>query len=183
MTDWNTYDPTLVPRTTVYKGVVMRSRLEARFASGLDKLGVPWEYEPRAYASDKGQYLPDFSIDDGHKHPYFIEVKPTIEASATEAMLRKMMLIWESEPGARLALVSPVLGNWAVFASIARYALARWMRINQDGFVVTTLMPPVVVHRKQWNGTDDEAINFLATFAEDVANGSEYLPFDWSWSA
>jgi hypothetical protein len=49
-------------RTTVYKGIAMRSRLEAGFAAWLDRKHFDWEYEPCAFASDDGQYLPDFRL-------------------------------------------------------------------------------------------------------------------------
>jgi hypothetical protein len=39
---------------TVYKGVQMRSRLEARWAAFFDELGWPWEYEPVDLAGSGG---------------------------------------------------------------------------------------------------------------------------------
>lgn len=73
---------TMKPRTTIYKGVTMRSRLEAGFARWLDEVGAPWEYEPCAFAADDGwQYLPDFRLTgalDGVKSDrIFAEVKPS----------------------------------------------------------------------------------------------------------
>lgn len=58
----------------MYRGVQMRSRLEARFASLLDWAGLPWAYEPRAYRSSRGEYLPDFQV--GERT--FVEVKGTL---------------------------------------------------------------------------------------------------------
>lgn len=49
-------------RPTVYNGIQMRSRLEATYAEWLDTNGIVWHYEPRAYASQLGQYLPDFVL-------------------------------------------------------------------------------------------------------------------------
>lgn len=49
-------------RPTVYKGVKMRSRLEAGYAAWLDGCGFAWEYEPCAFATEDGQYLPDFMV-------------------------------------------------------------------------------------------------------------------------
>lgn len=50
---------TMRPRPTTYKGVQMRSRLEAGFARWLDHMKTPWTYEPRAFtAIDGWQYLP-----------------------------------------------------------------------------------------------------------------------------
>lgn len=49
-------------RPTVYKGIQMRSRLEAGFAAWLDREHLTWEYEPCAFATEAGQYLPDFRL-------------------------------------------------------------------------------------------------------------------------
>lgn len=51
-------------RPTVYMGITMRSRLEAGFAAWLDEKHFDWEYEPCAFASPDGQYLPDFRLND-----------------------------------------------------------------------------------------------------------------------
>lgn len=46
---------------TVYAGCRFRSRLEARWAVFLDRMGVEWRYEPQGWAmSDGTEYLPDF---------------------------------------------------------------------------------------------------------------------------
>jgi hypothetical protein len=49
-------------RPTIYKGIQMRSRLEAAYAQHLDADNYPWEYEPECFADETGQYLPDFRI-------------------------------------------------------------------------------------------------------------------------
>jgi hypothetical protein len=80
---------TMTARPTLYKGVQMRSRLEAGFAMWLDRCGVAWDYEPNCYANELGQYLPDFRVPEvvrcvppgrstGPSLPAFIEVKPSI---------------------------------------------------------------------------------------------------------
>lgn len=43
---------------TTYRGVRMRSRLEARWAAFFDSLGWVWDYEP----FDLSYWLPDFSV-------------------------------------------------------------------------------------------------------------------------
>src|SRR6266545_2192748 len=109
--------PTRIPaRPTVYDGIRMRSRLEAKFAATLDRVygRGSWTYEPRCFASQDGQYLPDFEVHRTKtgpaKFPHFIEVKPTsITAAELFATLGKMLLIWRSEPNAMLSLI--VLGN------------------------------------------------------------------------
>jgi len=43
---------------TLYRGVMFRSRTEARWAAFFDELGWPWEYEPH----DLVYYVPDFVL-------------------------------------------------------------------------------------------------------------------------
>lgn len=75
--------PLIPPRPTTYKGIKMRSRLEAGYAQWLDLAELKWEYEPQCFASEKGQYLPDFVIHDlsvsWEPAPItaYVEVKPT----------------------------------------------------------------------------------------------------------
>jgi hypothetical protein len=45
---------------TEYKGYLFRSRLEARWAVFLDKIGMEWKYETEGYEVDGHRYLPDF---------------------------------------------------------------------------------------------------------------------------
>lgn len=48
---------------TDYAGYSFRSRLEARVAAGLDRLGARWVYEPEAFELTTGdRYLPDFRV-------------------------------------------------------------------------------------------------------------------------
>lgn len=48
---------------TMYSGCRFRSRLEARWAVLLDRLGADWEYEPEGFVlSDETYYLPDFLV-------------------------------------------------------------------------------------------------------------------------
>jgi len=93
----------------------MRSRLEAQFAAELDEEGRRWSYEPRAFANQSGQYLPDFQVhpdDEGEADPYptFIEVRPTVDG-AYRAM-SQMPIIWDSEPKACLIIVVPGTTLW-----------------------------------------------------------------------
>lgn len=101
-------------RPTTYRGVPMRSRLEASFAAGLDDIETPWTYEPRAFASQAGQYLPDFDVSANGVSAY-IEVRPTLEAALSA--LERMQIIWESEPQALLLVVWPDDGEWRIIAA------------------------------------------------------------------
>jgi hypothetical protein len=81
----------------------MRSRLEARFAAWLDDGdGCEWTYEPRAFANERGQYLPDFAVDWPGTGRAYIEVRPTMDG-AYRAM-SQMPIIWDSEPSATLLI-------------------------------------------------------------------------------
>jgi hypothetical protein len=97
----------LKPRPTVYKGILMRSRLEGRTAQLLDSIpGIAWEYEPAGYADQTGDWLPDFVVR-GYPCPLFIEVKgPPLDADGRAAVLRSMMRVWQSVPTAGLAIWS-----------------------------------------------------------------------------
>lgn len=61
---------------TIYKGYKFRSRLEARWAVFLDKLGIEWRYEDEGFIlSDGTCYLPDFYLPT-FNGGMFVEVKP-----------------------------------------------------------------------------------------------------------
>jgi len=48
---------------TVFKGIRLKSRLEADFAYLIENLGYKWLYEPQSYLLDNGyHYLPDFYV-------------------------------------------------------------------------------------------------------------------------
>jgi hypothetical protein len=88
----------------------MRSRTEARYAAAMDYMGSEWEYEPQAFASVDGQYLPDFRVDGR----VWIEIKgpPIFTADATAdvaertilGLWNRMAIILESLPEASLLL-------------------------------------------------------------------------------
>jgi len=63
-------------RRTLYKGVMMRSRTEARFAAALDSALIKWDYEPFALAGPSGQWLPDFELHLDPRRRSFVDVKP-----------------------------------------------------------------------------------------------------------
>jgi hypothetical protein len=103
--------PRIPARTTIYSGIKMRSRIEARFAAYLDRLGVPWQYEPEAFASRDGQYLPDFMVSAGNAPPIVIEVKPWTARddpagflATVETTMERMEIVRASIPDAVLIL-------------------------------------------------------------------------------
>lgn len=104
-------------RPTVYKGIQMRSRLEAKYAQELDKHQINWEYEPKCFADETGQYLPDFVLrgiqeDDPppwHRHgdATYIEIKPVLNADVVARVAPLMERIFASEPFAELRILAP----------------------------------------------------------------------------
>lgn len=109
--------PYIPARQTTYKGIKMRSRLEADYASALDRDGCPWEYEPTCFAGPDGQWLPDFRIEGST----YVELKPAylIEWDTdswlevydrVDEILRKMTVAWLSEPKACLQLIFWIYG-------------------------------------------------------------------------
>jgi len=111
--------PYIPARPTTYQGIKMRSRLEATFAASIPS-HFKWEYEPMCFASGKTQYLPDFKlVEEGHEDtPDYVEVKPFLDDP--EPLQRRMAVIWDSEPDARLVIAVPgkapmigELGHWS----------------------------------------------------------------------
>jgi hypothetical protein len=108
----------LVARPTTYRGIQMRSRLEAHFAGFLDEAGFDWTYEPRAYGDGRAQYLPDFEVRFSDGGRIFFEVKGKVPGrSAFFAAFERMEVILASEPDARLVLIeaeSFAQGSYAI---------------------------------------------------------------------
>ena len=61
---------------TMYRGIQMRSRLEATWAAFFDQLGWHWEYEP----IDLDGWVPDFLLRT-QSRVYYVEVKPITSRS------------------------------------------------------------------------------------------------------
>lgn len=99
---------------TKYRGVPMRSRLEAHVAAVLDQTGIPWTYEPKVYwvPGIKGSgYLPDFRLWPGRPNPWFVEVKPTgiyddrhTDPTDLRNAIEKLLRVRYAEPQATLVL-------------------------------------------------------------------------------
>jgi hypothetical protein len=64
------------PIPTIYKGVQMRSRLEAAVAEVFDSAGIKWLYEVEGYDIDGTWYLPDFYLPDAKQ---FVECKGILD--------------------------------------------------------------------------------------------------------
>lgn len=87
----------LIPaRPTTYKGIAMRSRLEAAYAEQFDAFGWQWEYEPQCFATDAGQYLPDFRLRAPHINECctYVEVKPYIDYEHVGRLIEDQVPRW-----------------------------------------------------------------------------------------
>lgn len=76
---------------TVYKGVQMRSRLEARWAAFFDLCGWQWEYEP----FDLNGWIPDFYIKNNRAlveiKPFDIDVSPPRDITDVATKIRNAL--------------------------------------------------------------------------------------------
>ena len=162
--------PYLQARPTVYRGIQMRSRLEATWAAWLDELGTwRWEYEPCCFADGGAQYLPDFRLyGEGDGEPTYLEVKGLI--TDLDAEMARMEVILASEPLAALWLAE---GKPLRCGGTRDWMGIRWGRAfywtdtyeeidNEDRFEgsgLTTAMRPRLFPGKGWDlnpvGLDD----------------------------
>lgn len=117
-------------RPTVYRGIRMRSRLEATFAANLDRIGVPWQYEPFAFGgAGQRQWLPDFRVELASQVAY-VDVKGSLrgtEASGgrratRRTLMTRMAVAWDSEPDAVLVIAED---EWSIVESNP-YPISVW---------------------------------------------------------
>ena len=104
----------IAARPTTYRGIQMRSRLEATVAAQFDRWRYDWAYEPRAYGSKAGQYLPDFVLFVNGRPASVVEVKGRIAGEAFQ-ILDRMEIVWDSEPDVFLVLIDAAAiraGEW-----------------------------------------------------------------------
>jgi hypothetical protein len=99
----------MMPIQTRYAGCHFRSRLEARWAVFLDRLGIEWQYEPEGFDLGRhGWYLPDFRITTEEGTGY-LEVKPLGFGIHPEAMLsepeQNKIIGLSEQPGVHVAVV------------------------------------------------------------------------------
>lgn len=122
--------PALTALPTIYAGTRFRSRLEARVAAGLDRIGASWQYEPEAFAIGNGTgYLPDFYLP---KCDTWLEVKPTWRHDPKAGRFASF------DPAPAIFLIAPWDGSRAAFGheaftvtairGIASMASAVWVK-------------------------------------------------------
>lgn len=124
-------------RPTTYKGIQMRSRLEASWAAFFDEQGRTWEYEPMCFADETGQYLPDFRVHGlPHTGPIYVEIKPPLDDDELRGVARRMAIIWQSEPDVELQIISGSVTGAVVILSgriLARSGGQAWEMCDRDG--------------------------------------------------
>lgn len=97
-------DGIIDPHPAEYRGVAMRSQLEADFAKHLDNTGLrDWQYEPQTFRGERDPgYIPDFTVTLNGRACYY-EVKPTL--AEVRAASHRMEVVWETDPDAILVVV------------------------------------------------------------------------------
>lgn len=120
-------------RPTLYKGIEMRSRLEAKWAAYMDSLDLTWQYEACCYADQTRQYLPDFTIlapgtqrDHTELKICHLEIKPYLRDDS-QLLREQMEVIWESNPD-DILLISVGEPNSHTFTPVSG---AFWERCQQ----------------------------------------------------
>lgn len=105
---------------TTYRGIRMRSRLEAKWASIFDALGWEWEYEP----IDLNGWIPDFVFPNHpfFKRPLLAEIKP-IFAKDT-AVINKIEDAMNAPPRAEQRALGRPEGAWDKWHAERPYDLA-----------------------------------------------------------
>lgn len=144
---------------TEYAGCRFRSRTEARWAVLMDRLNIPWEYEPQGWEMPDGsRYLPDFWLP---RHLINVEVKGSDDQLARD--MPKMRAFVQASNALILILgqvprvdhhvpVHPVLGMCdGEFTSLASVFLLNSLSGRWD--VVRLLSPlPVTVEPTHLGG-------------------------------
>ena len=140
----------IAARPTLYKGIQMRSRLEADYAAVLDSEGEQWEYEPTCFAGPDGQWLPDFRV----RKQTYIEVKSAHLLSAADGeesidvytridgILDRISVAFLTDPEAVLELVFHTFGEPVPTLTILRAgARHEWLVFTSSNFAFPLLWP------------------------------------------
>jgi hypothetical protein len=97
---------TITVKPTLYRGVYMRSKTEAKAAAWIESQGWKWVYEPESFLQEKDQYTPDFYIPDIDA---LIEVKPFEFLSEVQRIRRIAASIKKT-----FAVISPVMDGFEI---------------------------------------------------------------------
>lgn len=114
---------TLIP----YKGVIMRSTWEHKFALELDELEIPWVYEFKTFDLFNGhRYTPDFYLPDFN---LIVEIKPSCFIDEYVEFKIKFLKIF----GYETYLLSEI--NWDEFIYLCRY----YSSVRKNSHVTATM--------------------------------------------
>jgi hypothetical protein len=106
---------------TMFQGIQMRSRLEARWAAFFTECGWEWTYEP----FDFDGWCPDFLLK--LHRPVLVEVKPQITEATIEELLRVSKRLRDAPP---IVLVGDAP---AVYPGESAMLFGRWITDMYDG--------------------------------------------------
>jgi hypothetical protein len=97
-------EPLIFNTPVKYKGIQMRSALEARHAGKLDMSRLTWKYEPERFYSKADTYLPDFWVQMPDGGDCYLELNGATPKKLP-AIKRRMEIIWETRPDAFLCII------------------------------------------------------------------------------
>ncbi len=150
-------------RKTAYAGVVMRSRLEADYASWLDQRGWKWEYEPIVFAGPGGQWLPDFRYSAEPESPtWYVEVKPVSHLDCApeedhaariariDELLSRMSMTWLTKPDATVALQWWNYDRHGIKAMVFGKRLGHWKWAGNIPFTSPQPWPSCICQAASW---------------------------------
>ncbi len=141
---------------TKYRGMIFRSRLEARWAAFFDRAGWHWEYEP----FDLHGWVPDFAIRApsglGRK-PVLVEVKPILEMHGPT-----IKRIERAISASGLDYEALLLGSGIVTDNLQKYAYLGWLgehNLDFNGEMVGVLnfAPALLVNHSQLSSREKNA--------------------------
>ena len=134
---------TIQPIETYYAGHLFRSRLEARWATVFDSLGIRWEYEPQGYriGEQRRPYLPDFYLTD---LGWWIEVKgdaQRLDVSLLEDAVHPTHGLGRTDPWYRTNIL--ILGPIPAYGSAtpAHFSISRSATIGRGPLVCDSGCP------------------------------------------
>lgn len=150
-------------RPTTYKGIKMRSRMEAGFAQWADESFDGWRYEPECFASELGQYLPDFfipsveviSFTSRHRPlaDLYVETKPSIYDDLNEFAVNAA-IVHANKPDVLVALARENV--FGLIVSVAPFDLRQcvWVQGEIMPYAIAELTDPEGTpwHGAWWKG-------------------------------
>jgi hypothetical protein len=131
---------------TKYRGMLFRSRLEARWAAFFDRAGWHWEYEP----FDLHGWVPDFAIRaPTARTPILVEVKPILEMHGPT-----IKRVERAISASGLDYEALLLGSGIVTDNLQVHAYLGWLgehAVNDNGVSVGVLnfAPALLVNHRQ----------------------------------